>query len=40
MSIIIGQQEYFKDVKKVEFEGRDSDNPFSYKFYASGRANI
>ena len=33
MSIIIGQQEYFKDVKKVEFEGRGSDNPFSYKFY-------
>ena len=33
MSVIIGQKEYFKDVKRVGFEGRNSDNPFSYKFY-------
>ena len=33
MSVLIGQKEYFKDVKKVEFEGKESDNPFSYKFY-------
>ena len=33
MSVIIGQKEYFKDVKRVGFEGRDTDNPFSYKFY-------
>ena len=33
MPVIIGQKEYFKDVKRVGFEGRDTDNPFSYKFY-------
>ena len=33
MSIVLGDKEYFKDVKKIKFEGKDSKNPFSYRFY-------
>ena len=33
MSIALGNKEYFKDVKKIKFEGKDSKNPFSYRFY-------
>ena len=33
MSIVIGDKEYFKDVKKIKFEGKDSKNSFSYRFY-------
>ena len=33
MSILLGDKEYFKDVKKIKFEGKDSKNPFSYRFY-------
>ena len=33
MSIVLGNKEYFKDVKKIKFEGKDSKNPFSYRFY-------
>jgi xylose isomerase len=25
--------EYFKGIKKIEFEGKESDNPFSFKYY-------
>ncbi|MDD3365709.1 MAG: xylose isomerase [Sphaerochaetaceae bacterium] len=28
-----GNQEYFKGIKKIEFEGPTSDNPLSFKFY-------
>ncbi|MDD4219157.1 MAG: xylose isomerase, partial [Sphaerochaetaceae bacterium] len=28
-----GNQEYFKGIKKIEFEGPSSDNPLSFKFY-------
>ena len=33
MSIVLGNKEYFKDVKKIKFEGKNSKNPFSYRFY-------
>ena len=33
MSILLGDKEYFKDIKKIKFEGKDSKNPFSYRFY-------
>ena len=33
MSLVLGDKEYFKDVKKIKFEGKDSKNPFSYRFY-------
>lgn len=31
--IILGDKEYFKGVGKVAFEGKDSDNPFAFKYY-------
>jgi len=33
MSILTGDKEYFKGIGAVKFEGRDSDNPFAFKFY-------
>ena len=26
-------QDYFKNIDKIKFEGKDSDNPLAYKFY-------
>lgn len=37
MSIVLGDQEYFKGIGAVKFEGRDSDNPFAFKFYDASR---
>ena len=31
--VVIGNQEYFKGVPKIEFEGRDSNNPLAFKWY-------
>jgi len=31
--VIIGNKEYFKDVPKIKFEGRDSNNPLAFKWY-------
>jgi xylose isomerase len=33
MSITIGDKEYFKGIGKIQFEGRESDNPLAFKFY-------
>ena len=33
MSIITGDQEFFKGVDKIRFEGKDSDNPLAFKHY-------
>jgi len=33
MSYFIGQREFFPGIGAVRFEGRDSKNPLSYKFY-------
>tara|TARA_B100001758_G_scaffold96244_1_gene82251 strand:+ start:1180 stop:2508 length:1329 start_codon:yes stop_codon:yes gene_type:complete len=30
---IIGQKEFFKGIDQINFEGEESDNPFSYRFY-------
>lgn len=30
---LIGAKEYFKNIGEIKFEGRESDNPFAYKFY-------
>ncbi|MBU86539.1 MAG: xylose isomerase [Flavobacteriaceae bacterium] len=30
---LIGNKEYFKKIKDVKFEGKDSDNPFAFKYY-------
>jgi xylose isomerase len=33
--VIIGDTEYFKGISKIQFEGKESDNPLSFKFYDS-----
>jgi xylose isomerase len=33
MSIIKGDREYFQGIGKIAYEGRDSDNPLSFKWY-------
>jgi len=33
INLTIGNKEYFKGVPRINFEGRESDNPFAYKFY-------
>ena len=30
---IIGNREYFKGIKEIKFEGKDSKNPFTFKYY-------
>ena len=37
MSIVTGEKSYFDTVGKVEFEGRESDNPFAFKYYDAGQ---
>ena len=31
--ITIGQREYFKTIPEIKFEGKDSDNPFAFRWY-------
>ncbi|GAA5027519.1 xylose isomerase 2 [Marivirga lumbricoides] len=33
MNIIKGKEEYFKGIDQIKFEGKDSDNPFAFKYY-------
>jgi xylose isomerase len=33
MNILTGEKEYFPTVGKIEYEGRDSRNPFAFKYY-------
>ena len=33
MMIITGNKEYYKGIGAINYEGKESDNPFSYKFY-------
>lgn len=33
MKPLIGEKEYFKGIGKIEFEGRESDNPLAFKYY-------
>jgi xylose isomerase len=35
--ITLGNQEYFKGIGQVKFEGRDSDNPLAFKWYDPNR---
>ncbi|MCL4119445.1 UNVERIFIED_CONTAM: hypothetical protein GTU68_044601 [Idotea baltica] len=30
---LIGNKEYFKGIGEIKFEGKESDNPFAYKYY-------
>ena len=29
----VGNREYFPNVKKIKYEGKESDNPFAFKAY-------
>ena len=31
--ITIGNKEFYKGINKIKFEGKDSDNPFAFKYY-------
>ena len=33
MKALIGDKEYFKGVKSIKFEGKESDNPLAFKYY-------
>ena len=33
MNVLLGDREYFKGIPKVQFEGKESNNPFAYKWY-------
>ncbi len=37
MNILIGEKEYFKNIGKVTYEGKESDNPLAFKFYDEHR---
>ncbi|PRD56532.1 xylose isomerase [Sphingobacterium gobiense] len=33
MNILLGNQEYFKNIGQVKYEGKDSDNPLAFRWY-------
>ena len=33
LNVVVGDKEYFPGIKKIKFEGKDSDNPLSFKYY-------
>lgn len=33
MNVITGDQQYFKGIEQIKFEGRDSDNPLAFRWY-------
>jgi len=37
MKATIGNREYFKGIKPIKFEGKDSDNPLAFKYYDAKR---
>lgn len=37
MSLTLGNTEYFKGISKIQFEGRESDNPLAFKWYDENR---
>ena len=37
MSILLGEQEYFKGIGKISFEGPETDNPLAYRWYDENR---
>ena len=37
MSIVLGDQEYFKGIGKIAYEGPESDNPLAYRWYDENR---
>jgi len=37
MPVVIGEREYFPGVSRIRYEGPDSDNPLSFKYYDENR---
>ena len=37
MKLSIGTKEYFKGIKKIAYEGKESDNPLAFKYYDAKR---
>ncbi len=37
LNITTGSKEFFPNIKKIEFEGKDSKNPLAFKFYEPGK---
>jgi len=37
MKVITGNKEYFKGISQVKYEGKESDNPFAFKYYDAKR---
>ena len=37
MEVVTGNKEYFKGIKKIQFEGKESKNPLAFKWYDADR---
>ena len=37
MKLTLGNKEYFKGIGQIKYEGKDSDNPFAFKYYDAKR---
>ncbi|MBO8130993.1 MAG: xylose isomerase [Candidatus Marinimicrobia bacterium] len=37
VNVVIGKEEYFKGIKKIQYEGPDSKNPLAFKYYDENR---
>jgi xylose isomerase len=37
MSVLLGEKEFFKGIGQIKYEGLDSDNPLSYRWYDEGK---
>ena len=33
MLVLLGEKEFFKGIGQIKYEGLDSDNPLSYRWY-------
>ena len=37
MNVITGEKEFFKEINQIKYEGRETDNPFAFRWYDAGR---
>jgi xylose isomerase len=37
MKLTLGDKEYFKGIRQIKYEGKESDNPLAFKYYDAGR---
>ena len=33
MSVTLGDKKFFKNISQIKFEGKDTDNPFAFRWY-------